>query len=170
MDSGWERVKLAAWRLLWPLRARLRGGLAPGSIFPDFALADTQGRRHALSDAGGRATVLWFTNLCADCRAQIPALHELVDQAGDRYRVLAISILDPADPLPARVAGECRFPLLLDPEDIVSRRLGLAHPPGACPLTNLFLVSPSGRVLHRGHLSALGPERFRALWRSLPVE
>lgn len=146
------------WRLLWPLRARMSRGLAVGSTFPDFSLSDTEGRTHRLSGGDGRPTALWFTNFCADCRSRIPLLRE----AAARARVLAVSILPVDDPLPLESAPGCGFPVLLDPEDVVGRRLGLPHPPGACPLHNFFVVDAAGRILLKHHLSALSPERFRA--------
>jgi peroxiredoxin len=159
------------WRLTWPVRAWFHKGLEPGSVFPDFALRDTRGSLHRLSEGAGAAlTVLWFTNLCEDCRGRIPLLEDLVRQAGGRVRVLALSILAPDDPLHAQVAPRCPFPLLLDPEDVVGRRLGLAHPPGACPLLNLYILTASGRVLFRHHLSALEPAEFAQRWRDLLAE
>lgn len=150
------------WRLLWPVRSRLSGGLAVGSVFPDFSLRDTEGNEHRLS-AGGRTTVLWFTNFCADCLSRAPLLREAAGPA----RVLAVSILAPDDPVPLSEAPRMGFPVLLDPEDVVARRLGLAHPPGTCPLHNLFVVDGAGRVLLRHHLSAFAPEEFRRAWRGL---
>ncbi|OGS05405.1 MAG: hypothetical protein A3G41_04425 [Elusimicrobia bacterium RIFCSPLOWO2_12_FULL_59_9] len=164
-------LKMALWKLTWPLRARWQKGGEVGSYFPDFALNDLAGARHALlENPAKKLTVLWFTNLCEDCRNKIPLLEELRQEAGDRIRILAVSILKIDDPLPRQVGPSCSFPLLLDPEDIVSWRLGLPHPPNACPLHNLFFVSVSGRIVFRHHLSAMGPEKFRALWRSLLSE
>lgn len=151
---------LTLWRWLWPVRSRLAGGLAVGQRFPDFALKDGAGVEHRLS--GGGRTALWFTNLCEDCRGKIPLLNSA---AAGGLRVLAVSILPVEDPLPARTAPECRFPVLLDPEDVVAKRLGLAHPPGTCPIHNFFLVGPERDILFKHHLSALSPEKFRALWK-----
>lgn len=155
---------LGLWKLLWPLRARLARGLAVGSTFPDFSLADTAGQVHRLSEGDGRPTALWFTNFCEDCRSRIPLLQE----AAGRVRVLAVSILPVDDPLPLESAPACGFPVLLDPEDVVGRRLGLAHPPGACPLHNFFIVDAAGRILLKHHLSAFSPEKLGAVWRDMP--
>lgn len=135
-----------------------------GDVLPDFTLADVRGHRHALSEPGRWGyTVLWFTNLCEDCRSRIPLLEELHSEKDGRFRVLAVSILEPADPLPLEVGRRCPFPFLLDPDDVTQRRLGLAHPPGACPLHNLYILDRKGRVVYRHHLSALSPEAFRKL-------
>ncbi|MBI2362392.1 MAG: nuclear transport factor 2 family protein [Elusimicrobia bacterium] len=138
------------WRWLWPVRSRLARGLAVGSAFPDFALRDTGGAEHRLSSGG--PTALWFTNFCEDCRAKVPLLNGAADSG---LRVLAVSILAPGDPLPAATAPQCRFPVLLDPDDLVGTRLGLAHPPGTCPIHNFFLVDAGGEIRFKHHLSAL---------------
>lgn len=157
------RLPTWLWRALWPLRARLHPGAEVGGCFPDFTLRDVFGRAHSLYDpTPGRLTVLWLTNLCDDCRARIPVIEEALRQAEGRVRVLAVSILDVADPLPARVARDCTFPILLDPEDVVGKRLGQTHPPGACPLRNLYVLDGAGRIRFKHHLSAVPPDEFRA--------
>lgn len=151
------------WRGLWAAWWRARAAFSPRrEAFPDFTLRDAGGREHTLSSGG--PTVLWFTNLCEDCRARAPLLGEMT-AAG--LRVLAVSILPYEDPLPRDYARSAPFPVLLDPDDVVSRRLGLPHPPGACPLHNLFILDRSRRVLLRHHLSAVDPEALRRLWRRL---
>ncbi|MBI2384675.1 MAG: TlpA family protein disulfide reductase [Elusimicrobia bacterium] len=156
------------WKLLWPLRTRLHPGADIGGCFPDFTLRDTFGREHSLY-AGGREkhTVLWLTNLCGDCRAKIPLLEEVRSESGGRVRVLAVSLLDLDDPLPMTVSLVCGFPILLDPDDVVARRLGQTHPPGACPLRNIYIVDGAGTIRFKHHLSAVKPEEFRAVWRKL---
>ena len=153
------------WRMLWPLRARFSPGTEVGGCFPDFTMKDLQGRPHSLYDsAPGIRTVLWLTNFCEDCRGKIPLLEDMRREAGDRFRILAVSILTIDDPLPKETAPKCGFPILLDPEDIVSLRLGQAHPAGACPMRNLYILNGTGKILFKHHLSALRPEAFRAAW------
>lgn len=159
-------LTLGIWKLLWPVRAWRHKGLAEGDYFPDFTLSDEAGRWYSLSDnPAGKLTVLWLTNLCEDCRSKVPLLEELRREAGNTFRVLAISLLGDDPTLPRQGSAQCGFPILLDPEDIVAHRLGLTHPPQTCPLHNLFVLDPSGRILFRHHLSALEPAAFRALWR-----
>lgn len=162
MRESLRTLRARLWRWLWPLRSKL--GCQVGSAFPDFALLDTGGRLHRLVRERERdLTVLWFTNFCPDCLSQQPVLEEL----GGEARVLAVSILPFSDETPRVVARTCAFPVLLDPEDIVTRRLSLPHPPGTCPLKNLFVVDGRGRILFAHHLSALGPDGFRKAWRDL---
>lgn len=158
------KIPIWLWRLLWPLRARLHPGAEVGGCFPDFTLRDTFGREHSLYDARpGAHTVLWLTNLCEDCRAKIPLLEEVRRESG--VRVLAVSILSLDDPLPKTVALVCGFPILLDPEDVVALRLGQAHPPGACPMRNVYIVDGAGTIRFKHHLSAVRPEEFRSACR-----
>lgn len=152
----------ALWRATWPLRAVRDRRRAEGEAFPDFTLRDVSGRAHVLS-AGG-PTALWLTNLCEDCRRRAPLLDEMI-RAG--LRVLAVSILPVEDPLPLEYGKSASFPVLLDPDDVVSRRLGLAHPPGTCPLHNLYILDRDRRVLFRHHLSAVDPETLRRTWRDI---
>lgn len=157
------RLPTWLWRALWPLRERLHPGAEVGGCFPDFTLRDVSGGAHSLYDpTPGRLTVLWLTNLCEDCRARIPLIEEASRQSEGRVRVLAVSILDIADPLPSQVARGCAFPILLDPQDVVAKRLGQIHPPGACPLRNLYVVDGAGRIRYKHHLSAVRPDEFRA--------
>lgn len=151
-----------AWKLAWPWRAAMDKARPPGAVLPDFELADGGGRRHRLSDDGGRRTLLWLTNLCDGCQARAPLLNELAERHGPLVRVLAVNLL--AEEETARkVAPKLRFPLLLDPEDVVQRVLGIPHPPGSCPLHNLYLLAPGRAVLWRGHLSAMKPAAVSAL-------
>lgn len=154
-------VSRLAWRIVRAWGLRRQAGLEVGSFFPaGLALRDAkEDRLWPLPPA--KKSVLWFTNLCEDCRLRAPLLEDLRRTAGDRLAILAISILPADDPLPKKLAAEYGFPILLDWQDVVTQRLGLAHPPGTCPLNNLFLLDEAGRILFRHHLSALSPEAFR---------
>lgn len=145
-----------AWRMTWPWRAKLQENRGPGSVMPDFELQGVDGRRYRLSDDGGKRTLLWFTNLCDGCQKRAPLLNELLEKAGSILRVLAVNIL-PEEDTARRLSPTLKFPILLDPEDIVQKRLGIAHPPGTCPLRNLYVIAPGRTVLLKHHLSALKP-------------
>ncbi len=162
------KISIWLWRLFWPLRARLHPGAEVGGCFPDFTLRDGSGKEHSLYDGRpGTHTILWLTNLCEDCRAKIPLLEEVHRESAGRVRVLAVSILAIDDPLPGQVAPTCGFPILLDPADVVALRLGQAHPPGACPMRNVYIVDGAGTIRFKHHLSAVRPEEFRSICRKL---
>lgn len=163
-----KRFALPIWRLMWKLRSQRVCGLSVGDAFPELTLKDTKGRPHQISGSLPKQhTLLWFTNLCEDCRSKIPLLNELNHEAGDRFRILAVSILNVDNPLSFEVSKSCLFPILLDPDDVVGKRLGLPHPPDTCPLHNLFILDDKQRIVFRHHLSALSPEAFRKMWRDL---
>lgn len=156
------------WRRAWSLRTGGGSGGPASGRLPDFALMDTRGGRHSLYNAAPRAlTMVWFTNLCGDCLSRRDLLGEVVREAGARIRVLAVSLLPVDDPLALEAGRSAPFPILLDPDDVVTTRLGLAHPPATCPLRNLYIVDGAGEVRFRHHLSAVDPDEFRAAWRSL---
>lgn len=148
------------WRLWWRLRTAASRPALEAGFFPEFSLRDTRGRTHALS--AGRPAVLWFTNLCEDCMARIPLLEEQRRRRGDAVLILAVSVLGAERELPEKAQERCGFPILLDPKDFTARRLGLEHPPKACPLRNLFVLDAELRVVFQHHLSALDAAKLSA--------
>lgn len=160
-----NRLHRALWRIVRTFRAAKATGLQKGDVIPDFSLLDVEGNRRSISDIlPDKSAVLWLTNFCKDCRNRIPFLNDLVQKASDRYGVLAVSLLGNDLRWPQECARTASFPILIDPEDIVTRTFGLSHPPGACPLHNLFIVDRGGRVVYRHHLSALSWKKFRKVW------
>src|SRR5690554_4690869 len=58
-----------------------RKTFGPGDLPPDFALEDTEGRRHALSDYRGKVVLLNFwARWCAPCVEEMPLLEKLYSQ------------------------------------------------------------------------------------------
>ncbi|MBI4051294.1 MAG: TlpA family protein disulfide reductase [Elusimicrobia bacterium] len=169
-DEAWGgedlmRIPMWLWRLVWLIRSGWQKDLDVGNLFPPFRLKDLGGRPHAVPDRTGHSwTILWFTNLCEDCRGKAPLLEELRREAGDRFRILAVSLLGHDEALPRQVAASCGLTILLDPHDIVARKLRLPHPPQTCPFRNLFILDRDGKILFKHHLSAMKPEAFRSLW------
>jgi len=152
------------WRLGRAVRSIKANAPRVGDVFPSFSLQDTDGHRHALIDASpGIFTILWLTNLCEDCRSKIPLLNQLKQEVEGRFRVLAISLLGQDDLIPREVQGQCKFPILLDPDDLVGTIWGLPHPPSTCPLNNFFILDEKRHILFRHHLSALSPKGFRSI-------
>ena len=134
----------------------------PTSVFPDFELEGADGRRYRLYDDGGKRTVLWFTNLCEGCQERAPMLNDLAENAGSLLRVLAVNILRDAGAA-QRLAPKLKFPILLDPEDIAQRRLGILHQPGVCPRQSLYVVAPGGAILFKHRLAAMRPAEVQRL-------
>lgn len=162
-------VRIMFWRTLQRLRQRPFSGWKVGDFFPSFSLKDLAGVLHRISfPTDADFTVLWFTNLCDDCRERAGLLDEISRETSDRFSVAAVSLL--SEPETRRLAGPWEFPILLDPEDVVAKRLRLPHPPATCPLNNLFFLDKTGRIVFRHHLSALKPDEFRSKWRGFVVD
>jgi len=153
------------WPWIWKIRSRFAGkNLALDQPLPDFKLSDLGGRAHRLSDVfPKKGAVLWLTNLCEECEKKIPFLEELRQQQGNKWEILAVSILgnDRRKPLEIQSKHGFGFPLLLDPEDWVAKVLGLEHPADACPLFNLLVLNSKGLLRFRVNLSAISEDKLR---------
>lgn len=167
-DLFWKAVI----HLRWLLPGSKGVGIELGQRVPDFALSDCSGRTVKLSSAfPGRAAVLWLTNLCSSCEEKIGFLQRLHEAKGERVAIFAISTLGADRATPERIlrAHRLTFPLLLDPDDWVAKKLKLEHPAGACPMYNLLVLDRIGRVVFRHHLSAVSEEKFLAALRTAGV-
>ena len=56
-----------------------------------------------------------------------------------------------------RLAPGLKFPILLDPDDIVQKRLRIRHPDGVCPKRSLYVVAPGRAILLKQQLAAMKP-------------
>jgi thiol-disulfide isomerase/thioredoxin len=125
--------------------------LAPtggGTSLPDLALACLDGGGTAHLARLGVPTVvnLWAT-WCGPCRQELPAFQRYAEQVGDRARVVGVVTGD--TPENARSFAKdlgLRFPMLVDTEGVLMKRVGVA----ALPAT--LFVDEQGRVafLHNG--------------------
>lgn len=62
----------------------------------DFALKDTEGNEHKLSDNGGRLVLLDFTaSWCGYCKQQAPDVHKLFEKYGNKVQFYAIDVNEP---------------------------------------------------------------------------
>jgi peroxiredoxin len=162
-----KRLREVFWKTViygkWVFYAFRKRGIEVGQRVPDFTLLDIYGRSVTLSDFfPEKAVVLWLTNLCSSCEERIGILEKVYEEKRDSLEVIAISTLgdDRATPEKILKTHSIKFPLLLDPEDWVYRKLGLEHPEGACPLYNLLILDRFGKVAFRHHLSAFSDEKF----------
>lgn len=167
-------IKAFFWKIFirarWLLSFSGKKGAEIGARTPDFKLQDLSGRSFTLSDSfPKKAVVLWLTNLCSSCEERILLLQRVYEANQDRLEIFAISTLGEDRATPERMLRTHRmtFPLLLDIDDWVGKRLGLPHPPGACPLYNLLVLNSSGIIRFKSHLSAIGDEAFLSSLRSV---
>lgn len=155
---------LPLWKFYWNIRHRLNRRSHETNRVPDFALTSTKGKPYRLyDDLSNRVTLLWLTNFCESCLEKIPFLTELKATYGDRLNIFAISILrrDIRTPYEITQQHHPPFPILLDPDDWVEKKLGLPHPDTACPLYNFLVIDEKGKILYRTHLSAVDEHKVR---------
>ena len=117
---------------------------------PAFALPALDGAIHGLAAEPAQATLVhFFATWCEPCRDELPALQRFAQRAGQRVRVLAISVAEP-DPRVRRFfdAAPVGYPVLLDRDRVVARGWGVASLPSTIALDarlepRLALESPA---------------------------
>lgn len=119
----------------------------PGAVpAPDFALEDTEGRLHRLSDYRGRTVIINFwTTWCPPCREEIPSMNrawKTLQDAG--VVILAINMGEDEDTIFVFTADyPADFPLLLDRDGAVIAE----WPVKGLPTT--YVVAPDGTIAYR---------------------
>jgi protein SCO1 len=75
----------------------------PGTVMPDFALANQDGERVTAASLRGRPVIVAFVySTCQDtCPLQVRSIRAALDRLGHDVRVLGVSV-DPANDTPAR--------------------------------------------------------------------
>ncbi|MEX2236726.1 MAG: redoxin domain-containing protein [Dehalococcoidia bacterium] len=67
-------------------------GVEEGEVAPDFLASNFAGERFQLSDFRGKVVFLNFwASWCGPCRAEMPAMQDLLEQYGDDLVVIAIN-------------------------------------------------------------------------------
>ncbi len=119
----------------------------PGKVLaPDFALEDTGGRLHRLSDYRGKTVIINFwTTWCPPCREEIPSMnrawHALKDEG---VEILAINMGEDEDTVFVFTADyPADFPLLLDHSGEVIAQ----WPVKGLPTT--YVIAPDGTIAYR---------------------
>lgn len=113
-------------------------------VAPDFALQDTDGTEHALSDFRGSYVFLNFCQTwCSYCRSEKPLFKELLRRL-DHTSPAALSVVG-AERLTDIVNFveelSLHYPVVVDHDGSVSTQYGVSTVP------TTFLIDPEGRVL-----------------------
>jgi peroxiredoxin len=140
------------------------GSAMIGQPLPALALADLDGRMHALGDYRGRRLLLNFwASWCAPCLQEMPALDEAQRKFADHgVTVLGIA-MDQPDHVRAFLARQpVSYPILLGSLDPPSTSLQLGDEAEILPYS--VLIGADGRIIatHAGVLSAARLERWLA--------
>lgn len=128
------------------------GLLAVGDPAPDWKLADSSGRTHALAEYRGRVVVLDFwATWCGPCAKVMPKLDKLQKKYGERgLVVLGVSSFDTGDPVALMKKRGLNYTLLLKGEE-------LAPSYGVTSLPVLYVIGADGKVAY----SHAGPDTKR---------
>jgi peroxiredoxin len=119
----------------------------PGAVpAPDFALPDTEGRLHRLSDYRGKTVIINFlATWCPPCREEIPSMNRAWQQLRQEDVVmLGINMGEDEDTIFLFTADyPAEFPLLLDRDGAVIAR----WPVKGLPTT--YIIAPDGSLAYR---------------------
>jgi peroxiredoxin len=120
--------------------------LGRGDPAPAFDLPRLDGGRIALRDLrGGVALVNFWATWCKPCEDEMPAMQRLYETlAPEGFEMVAISVDESAEDVEAfRERLGVGFPILLDPDQSVSRRYQTTGFPES------LLVDRDGRIIER---------------------
>ncbi len=111
---------------------------------PDFTLCGFDGATHHLAEyVDSIPTLVWFTNLCAGCQANIPTLDSIYrTEIEPQAALLAISLLDEDRKTVDEVSRRLGFgfPILMDPGGKTCEDYVGGYIPATCPAVNMFVV------------------------------
>jgi len=141
-------INLFVW---WSLAAAVFAGQTltpiPGKVVaPDFALQDTNGKTHRLSDYRGRPVIINFwTTWCPPCREELPSMNRawhLIREEG--IAMLAINMGEDEDTIFIFSADyPTDFPILMDQTGEVIEQ----WPVKGLPTT--YVIAPDGTIAYR---------------------
>jgi peroxiredoxin len=129
-----------------------------------FELKDLDGNSQRLSDYLQAGPVfLWFTNFCGGCQSAIPQLKAAF--ADKEIPLLIVSLLGDDRQTPARVAKkhDMPYPILLDPDGLVTKLYSGTYIPETCPMENFYAVGQDGGIFYSGHYPGLDKEELEGL-------
>jgi len=133
-----------------------------GSLAPDFALPDLNGKVVRLSEFRGKKPVFlnFWATWCPSCQYEMPTMEKAYRKYKDKVAFLTVSI----DRVPKDVAAFMKqhgldFPALLDPDMKVSDQYEVAFIP------THYLIDKEGRIRHRevGPRDWGNPESWKTL-------
>ena len=124
-------------------------------VAPAFELAGLDGREYRLRDfIDSTPVIVWFTNLCEGCQANIPSLDSIyLTDIKPQAELLAISLLGKDHETVETISGKLKFdfPILFDPEGSTCKDYVGSYVPASCPISNLFIIDRKGIIRFETH-------------------
>ena len=148
--------------LAWPQLAQAQFQKTPwpaAQATPALDLTDLQGQRWTRARLKGKVVVLNFwATWCPPCKEELPSLQTLHELGAGELVVIGVNVRETATRVRRYVdATGLGFPVVIDPQGELSRRLGVS----AFPTT--LLIAPDGQIRWRvvGEVDWAGPEAAR---------
>jgi len=130
------------------------GGMAQGSLAPDFALTDLDGNSFRLSDFRGKVVIIDFmATWCGPCKQQMPHLRAVWEREEYKGRVVIISIdIDLREPEEALRSYRQGYPYAtwIWAKDTAEQRVAVAY--GVRAIPTIVVIDQGGyvRFVHVG--------------------
>ncbi|MGH7931772.1 MAG: redoxin domain-containing protein [Candidatus Binataceae bacterium] len=146
-SPGKPRVRLNELRGAVTLTGLFSGsGASGGEIAPDFVLQNLRGDSVSLSAFRGKVVLLNFwATWCPSCRGEMPSLAKLYRDFGGRSDLVLLTVsVDQGGAVavqPFVQENGYEFPVLLDPDDSISRKYEVSGIPST------FLIGRAGEIL-----------------------
>jgi len=122
---------------------------------PSFELVGIDGKTYRLSDYRAEMPlIVWFTNLCGGCQANIPHLDSVYSaEIKPNAELLAVSLLGEDKETVASIRNKLkfRFPILFDPQGKTCEDYVGEYVEASCPAVNLFVIDRQGTIRYETH-------------------
>jgi len=126
-----------------------------GDRAPDISGQCFDGKPFTLSEtAKDKPVLLWFTNLCSGCKSKLPFIEELHGKYKNKeMEILAVSQLGDDRKTVEDVIRKNKLSVrfLYDPSGEATTLYTGGYNPGACPLTNIYLINKNGKISFTTH-------------------
>lgn len=121
---------------------------------PEFSLKTLDGKVKKLSDYKGKKVMINFwATWCPPCKAEMPAMQQLYNQANGYFDILAINI-DPQNDVKGFVSeNQLTFPILLDESGKANQDYSIISIP------TTLLINEEG-IIEKKHIGAMTLEQM----------
>ena len=115
-----------------------------------------------LKDIKNKSVIIWFTNLCGGCQANMPTLEKMYKQYKKSVEILAISQLGKDTVTVKKAVKELKitFPFLIDPDGKVCKLYSGEYVSNTCPLNNIYFIDKNGIIRDISHYPGLSKEEL----------